>query len=147
MTRLPVPAVVDASVAVKIFVPEELSREAHSVFAAFTSEDEAELLVPELFFSECANVFWKWVQRWQYPAEKAREHLHDLIGIGLTVISNQVVAPDALDLALKHRITVYDGCYVALALQSGIPLITADRKLVNQLSGACDQIHWLGDLD
>ena len=35
----------------------------------------------------------------------------------------------ALDLAIRHGVTVYDGLYLALATGSGCRLVTADRRL------------------
>ena len=90
-------AVVDASVAVKIFVPEALSAQAQVVFARFASEEGAELIVPDFFFIECANVFWKWVQRLAYPGKDAQTHLRDLMGLGLTIIPTQALADEALE--------------------------------------------------
>ena len=118
-------AVVDASVAVKIFVPEVLSAEAQTVFARFVQEHGAELFVPDLFFVECANVFWEWVQRSAYPPIAAQGHLRDLMGLGLTEIPAQALVDDALGIALKHQLTAYDACYIAAAHQLRLPLITA----------------------
>lgn len=147
MNPAPFRAVVDASVAVKIFVPEALSSEAEAVFTRFAQENSAALVVPDFFFIECANVFWKWVQRSAYPAKAAQEHLRDLTGLGLTTIPTQVLADDALDIALKHRVTAYDACYIAAASQLKLPLITADEKLAKQVAkGPCD-IQWLGDVE
>lgn len=75
MRQAPLRAVVDAGVAVKIFVPESLSAQAQDLFARYAAEDDSELVVPDLFFIECANVFWKWVQRSSYPPESAQHHL------------------------------------------------------------------------
>ena len=146
MSPTPFRAVVDASVAVKIFVPEALSAEAQTVFVRFAQENGAELIVPDLFFIECANVFWKWVQRSAYPPKAAQEHLRDLTGLGLTVIPTQVLAEDTLDIALKHRITAYDACYIAAAAQLRLPLITADEKLVGQVAKGSYEVQWLGDV-
>lgn len=146
MSPTPFRAVVDASVAVKLFVPEALSAEAQAVFARFASENGAELIVPDFFYIECANVFWKWVQRSAYPAKAAQEHLRDLTGLGLTALPTQILAEDALDIALKHRITAYDACYVAAASKLRLPLITADEKLVGQVAKGSYEVQWLGDV-
>ena len=146
MNPAPFRAVVDASVAVKIFVPESLSAEAQTVFARFTRENGAELIVPDLFFIECANVFWKWVRRSAYPAKAAQKHLRDLTSLGLTAIPAQVLANDALEIALKHRVTAYDACYIAAAVQLGLPLITADEKLAWQMTKGSFDVQWLGDV-
>lgn len=146
MNPAPLRAVVDASVAVKIFVPEVLSTQAQEIFARFASENGAELIVPDFFFIECANVFWKWVQRSAYPSKNAREHLRDLTGLGLTSIPAQLVADDALEIALEHRITAYDACYIAAAAQLKLPLISADEKLVRQVAKGSFEVQWLGDV-
>lgn len=145
MSAAPFRAVVDASVAVKIFVPEVLSDQAQAVFAQFASEDGAELVVPDFFFIECANVFRKWVRRSAYPEKAVQEHLHDLTGLGLTAIPAQLLADNALGIALKHQITAYDACYIAAAAQLRLPLITADEKLVRQLAQDPCEVQWLGD--
>lgn len=145
MIRSPLRAVVDASVAVKIFVPEALSAQAQELFARFGSENDAELIVPDFFFIECANVFWKWVQRSAYPPKHVLEHILDLTGLGLTAIPAQVVVVEALQIALKYKITAYDACYVAAAAQLELPLITADEKLARRVAKGPHDVRWLGD--
>ncbi len=146
MNPVPFRAIVDASVAVKIFMPEPLSAQAQEVFARFASEDGAHLIVPDLFFIECANVFWKWVQRSAYPRKDAQEHLRDLAVLGLTVVPSHTLADDALEIALKYGITAYDACYVAAAARLRLPLITADEKLARQVPrGAC-RVQWVGEM-
>jgi predicted nucleic acid-binding protein len=143
----PLRAVVDASVAVKIFVPESLSAQAQAVFARFASENGAELIVPDLFFVECANVFWKWVQRSAYAGKDASEHLRDLVTLGLTAIPTQILTEDALAIALRHKITAYDACYIAAAIQLKLPLITADEKLATKVENDSYDVRWLGDIE
>lgn len=144
MTSAPLRAVMDASVAVKMFVPESHSAAARELLSRFTQDGESELVVPDLFFIECANVFWKWVQRSGYPSEDAQEHLHDLRGLGFTVLPTQFLANDALEIARRHKVTAYDACYIAAAAKLGLPLITADEKLVRQVEGNGYGIQWLG---
>ena len=147
MSSAPLRAVVDASVAVKIFVPESLSAEAQEIFVRFATENGAELIVPDFFFIECANVFWKWVQRSDYPPQDAQEHLRDLTGLGLSAIPVQVLADEALNIALQHKVTAYDACYVAAAAKLRLPLITADERLVKQIEKGKYDVQWLGELD
>lgn len=39
---------------------------------------------------------------------------------------------------LRDRVTAYDGMYVALAADLGVPLITADTRLARAARGTCD---------
>lgn len=147
MNPAPLRAVMDASVAVKLFVPETLSAQAQTVFTHFASESGAELIVPDLFFIECANVFWKWVQRLAYSGKNAREHLRDLATLGLTAIPTQLLVDEALEIALTYKITAYDACYLAAATQLKLPLITADEKLKKKVTKGSCEVMWLGDIE
>lgn len=140
-------AVVDASVAVKMFVPEDLSEEAQAVFERHMLDDAAGLIVPDLFFVECANVFWKWVQRTGYPARAAKEHLDDLVSLDLLVIPARALSIRTMEIALEQGITAYDACYLAAAFEAGAPLVTADRKLVGKIGGGVYDVRWLGEID
>jgi predicted nucleic acid-binding protein len=48
-----------------------------------------------------------------------------------------------LEIAFAHDRTVHDSLYVALAVQSGSVVITADEKLANALA-AYLPVKWLG---
>ena len=52
---------------------------------------------------------------------------------------------DALTIALAFDRSVYDAVYVALAMVSNAPLLTADERLANAL-GVRFPIRWLGAL-
>jgi predicted nucleic acid-binding protein len=49
----------------------------------------------------------------------------------------------ALRIGIEYERTVYDSIYVALAVQSGRELVTADEKLANALA-AYFPVKWLG---
>jgi predicted nucleic acid-binding protein len=63
------------------------------------------------------------------------------------VIPAQLIAEEALGIALNHRITAYDACYVAAAEQLKLPLITADEKLATKLAMGSYEVQWLGDVE
>ena len=45
------------------------------------------------------------------------------------MLANQKeLLPDAMHIALKHGLTVYDAVFVALALKEDLPLLTAGRQ-------------------
>ena len=45
------------------------------------------------------------------------------------VLPVQDLVPAAYDLACQHRITVYDGMFLAAAVECASPLVTADKRL------------------
>ena len=137
--------VVDASVGIKLFLVEELSDCADAVFAALAHTPPARLYVPDLFYIECANILWKYVWRFDYPSDDAFQNIIDLIGLPLHVISTAELATPALRLATVHGITAYDAAYLALAQELGLPLVTADRALVQKAAPKGLDVCWLRD--
>lgn len=133
---------VDASVAVKWFIPEALSGEA----AAWLGAD-SELFVPELFFAEIPNVLWKKVVRRELSENEARRAHQRIAEVGFRVVSNRAVAPAALDLAFTLRRSAYDCIYLAVATAFEAPLVTADRKLTEAVlaTSLAKRIRWIGE--
>lgn len=137
--------VVDASVGIKLFLAEEGSDAADALFAQLAQSPPARFYVPDLFYSECANILWKYVRRFGYPAGNARQDVADLLALRLQTVSTADVLAPALALALQYDITAYDACYAALAQQLDLPLVTADSPLRRKLAGSGIAIHILGE--
>jgi predicted nucleic acid-binding protein len=140
----PLACVVDASVAVKLYLAEPLAVEAVALFGLLA--DPANVFhVPDLFYVECANIFWKYVRRGGASAAQVTAHLADLLSLPLRRVPMFDLAADTLTLALAHSITAYDASYVALARRMGVPLITADQRLERALVGTGLAVAWLGN--
>ena len=120
MTRV----VVDASVAVKWFVPEELSANAHRWLAP-----DYELLAPDLLWAELGNALWKKHRRRELDPQTAGRLLRDFSRVPIEYHASERWTESALDLAIRHGVTVYDGLYLALAAGNGCRVVTADRRL------------------
>ncbi len=143
MRSAPLTCVVDASVGIKLFVAEALSDRATALFAHLAANPPANFYVPDLFFIECTNILRKHVIRFGYPPDKAQKDLIHLRALDLNGIPTADLIKDALHLALIHPISAYDASYVALAQRFGIPLVTADEKLVRALAGTSYSVHSL----
>lgn len=134
--------VVDASVAIKWFVEE-----VHAEQARRLQDDEYELLTPDLFWPESGNILWKKVQRGELTAEEARLIRKGLVKQPIRTFPSGLVLEPALEIALDTGCPVYDACYLALAMLSGCPLVTADQRLFNSLQGSSYSQHlrWIAD--
>lgn len=128
--------VLDASVAIKLLVPEDQSPIARSLL------DNA-FLVPDTFFSECLNVLWKKVARKQLAEQEAIEALALLTKIEVQVFDTKPLMPTALPLAMQLNHPAYDCFYLALAEQQSAPLITADKRLFTRCQQP-DATRWAG---
>jgi predicted nucleic acid-binding protein len=139
--------IVDASVGVKLFVEEEDSEAAGRLFARLAADPPARFFVPDLFYVECANILWKYVRRYGYAADAARQDVADLISLNLLTVSTADLLEGALEIALTYDTTAYDSSYAALARQLGVPLITADAPLARKLSASGIQVQMLAELE
>ena len=146
MTASPRDRVVDASVVAKLFVPEPLSDRAQALLDRAMADPLTSLLVPALLYVECANVLWKYVRRLDYPTNRAIQDMASLLKLPLEVRPTTELAEDAIDIAIGFDITAYDACYVALAKRLGVPLVTADERLVRKFAGKEIDVRWLGDV-
>ena len=144
MTRRLLQCVVDASVATKLFLEEPGSEEAQALFERILADPAGKLLVPDLFFAECASTMWKRVRREAYPEEAARSHLAALKSLPLVSTPTRDLATRAFEIACAHGITAYDACYVALSEAAGVPLLTADGQLAAALARAPFEVAVLG---
>jgi predicted nucleic acid-binding protein len=120
------PVVVDASVAVKWFVPEALSAAASRLL-----DGSFELWAPDLVVAEVGNTLWKKVGRAELAIADARDVLAAFARVPLTFVSSKSLIEAALEIATAHRRTIYDSLYVALAVARDCAFITADDRLVN----------------
>ena len=114
---------VDASVAVKWFVPEDDAERARALLEAH--EDGRVLLAaPVLLVYEVLNAL-RYESR--VGADAAVAAARDLIDlqIALDPASPDLLA-DAVRLAYRTGLTVYDASYLALAERLGCPLYSAD---------------------
>ena len=103
MSEIPFCYVVDASVAIKLFVEEEFPDKTQSLFAHLASETPAELHVPDLFYIECANILLKYTRRYKRPIEDSQADLADLNELALQSTSTADLMEDALTLAYEKN--------------------------------------------
>jgi predicted nucleic acid-binding protein len=137
-------AIVDASVGVKWFVPEVFASEARQ-----WRNGPDELHAPAFFFDlEIANILWKKVRRTEITRADADLILAQLPALPITRHPEGPVLAAAFDLADRTDRTVYDCLYLALAVQLGGRMVTADQRLHNSLAATPWSSHvcWVGDV-
>jgi predicted nucleic acid-binding protein len=75
--------------------------------------------------------------------KSAEEALRTLEEWNFETLPSQPLLERAFAIATAHDRTVYDAVYVALAIASRLPLITADERLANALAARAP-VRWLG---
>lgn len=127
----------DTSVLIKWFHTEGES-EVDQTRAVRRAHERGDLDVRalDLAFYELGNVLLRSL-RWEAP--DVADQLADLQAILGTPLS---LSPAAMVLAstlgARHSLTFYDACWAAVAADAGIPLVSADRRLVT--SGLAESV-------
>jgi predicted nucleic acid-binding protein len=139
--------VLDASVAAKWFLPpaqETLAEEALRLLEQYV-EGHTRFLVPDLFWPEFGNILWKSVRLRRFSRQSAEAAIVALEERKIPTAPTPSLLKDAFAIAATFDRTVYDCMYVALAVASNAPLVTADERLANALA-ARFPVRWLGAL-
>ena len=134
--------VVDASVAIKWFVPE-----IHSEAAGRLFDPQIVLCAPDLIVSELGNTLWKKVRRGEILREEAEEILASFAALPLDIYPSKEILSAAFQLAVELDRSVYDSLYLVLAIAQRCAVITADRKFHAALAASPwgDHVHWVED--
>jgi predicted nucleic acid-binding protein len=139
--------VLDASVAAKWYLPaagEPLAEEARTLLRRYVG-GEIGFVVPDFFWAECANVLWKAMRQGRISRSAAGVGAATLASHNFPTTASRNLLNEAFRLATTFHHSVYDCFYVALALRSQAPLVTADEKLANALAAHLP-VKWLGSV-
>jgi predicted nucleic acid-binding protein len=116
---------------------------ADSVFDAFLAS-KIELLAPDILVLEVANTLWKRTSLLkQLRPEEATSIFHDFLTLPLNLRESIPLASRALQISIEFRHPIYDAVYCALAEENDCEFITADRILVDKLSGSLPFVRLL----
>jgi predicted nucleic acid-binding protein len=143
--RLPV---IDASIAIKWYLPEVYSTEARLLVEGKQFTKYSRMHVPDLFFPECGNILWKRQRRGEMSAEKVAAVIEALLALPFVVHSHSPLIQAAMAIATNTESSVYDSLYVALAIREQTQLVTADEKLYKALQRSPLAAHllWAEDI-
>lgn len=136
-------AVVDASVALKGFLPE-----IHSEDAARLLDEGWDLEAPDLIRAELGNILWKKWRRREISEEDGSAILADFAQFPVRIVPAEGLLAAAWEISRTYERSFSDSLYLALAQTSGTLFVTADRKLVRALEATPLQPHlaWIEDL-
>jgi predicted nucleic acid-binding protein len=121
--------VIDASVAIKWVCEEDESDLAMALLAH-------DLLAPELWISECANILWKKSVRGEFDLETVLRTAVALQNVPVAREPMGRLLLTATEMAVNLGHPAYDCFYLALAALDGHPFATADMKLIRKLRAA-----------
>jgi predicted nucleic acid-binding protein len=132
--------VVDASVAVKWYLPE-----IHADAAARWLARDAAFLAPDLIYAEFGNVLWKRARSGELSRSEARAIARAFRLVPVEVHPCEALMEPALEIACALGRSLYDCLYLAVAVLRDCPLVTADRGLYDAIrgTGIADSVRWV----
>jgi predicted nucleic acid-binding protein len=134
--------VVDASVAIKWYLPE-----IHADAAIRCLDEKYDLLVPDLFLAEFGSILWKKCRIGEVTHTEALTIFSALWKVPIKKYRLEELIMPAFELATGLDKTIYDSIYLALAVFEDCKLLTADRKFydVVSVSSYSENIRWVED--
>jgi predicted nucleic acid-binding protein len=118
--------ILDASVVIKWFSEEEYTEKALELRERIRYGEE-QVIEPDLLLYELANAL---KHNPHFEVQDVCDALTSLFDMNIDIVTP---LPEIIDVAIKlafeHAITVYDAFYIALTQETGLILITADKKL------------------
>jgi predicted nucleic acid-binding protein len=120
--------VLDASLALSWIYPRESTVATELVLDQVSG---AGAWVPEIWRIEVANALQQGLRRGRIDLDDRDAGLADLsrLAIQIDPETNLHAWTATVALSTRHRLTVYDACYLELALRRGLPLATLDTEL------------------
>lgn len=119
--------VIDASIAVKWLIEEDGTPQALAL------RKKAKLIAPGQLVAECANIFWKKVQRGELSQEEALLAARLLQAAEIELAPTRSLLESATRLAIELGHPAYDCIYLALAVDRSCRFATADQRLLRKL--------------
>jgi len=94
-------------------------------------DGQVSLIIPDFFWIGVANILCKAIRTGRCTRSTADLALSALRGHELTTLPVLPIIDSAFDKAMVYGRSVYDSIYLALALETGGKLVTADEQLLN----------------
>jgi len=115
----------DASIAASLFLPDEEAETAKAILVT------GEVIVPDLFWYEMANILWASARRGRLDEAQAFRALELLRRLRIADDGRPIreVFPAVFLLAREHGLTAYDAAYLELATREGATLCSHDAAL------------------
>ena len=123
--------IIDTSVAIKWYLPEIYQSEAQRFL-----DPVCDRHAPDLLHAELGSVLLKKLRRREIKVDECRLYLGRLSAVPLISHEALPLRQVALEIGLQIGSSFYDGHFLALALQLGGRLATADFKLYRKIQGS-----------
>ena len=133
--------VIDASIASRFLLIEDLSEKAESVLEDFL-KGVVDLKAPRLLVFEVGNTIWKSVKRGFISLEEALEVFSHFLELRICFIELSINEHrELLEWSVKNDVTYYDSAYVKSCKKVDGILLTADDALFEKSRKEVPTLH------
>jgi predicted nucleic acid-binding protein len=134
--------VLDASVAIKWYVPE-----VHAIRALHILDRDVAFSAPDLIYAEVGNTLWKMARRGDLSRERAADIFSKFREVTIEIYSSIRLLDVAFNFATGLDCSFYDSLYLALAVANDCPVITADEKFYTLVKSSplAGHVRWIGE--
>ena len=133
--------IVDASVILQAFFPDETQAQAQAVIRDHVA-GRVELKAPDLLPYELSNAVWQAERRGRISIDQTNEIIQAITGLQIETLSLDWA--EMLPLARRFGSSAYDVAYLVLAEKLGETMITGDKRLYNTVHAHLDWVQWVG---
>ena len=139
--------VVDASVVLKWYLPDEAYGEnALSLLHRYIADDVG-LIGPSLLEYEVVNGLVIARRRGRIEEGKILAAIEGFLDLGIPFVDLSTLYGTVVHYCNVYHCSTYGASYLALAEREGVMLITADERLFNAVKKDLAWVKWLGDSD
>ena len=121
--------VIDTSALLRLFIPDGDVPTGLHAFVGNAERGLHQAIAPELLAAETANVVLKKQRAGELSDSEAGEMLRDIMALPIRLMPHRPLVDVAYQQARQLRLTVYDALFLALAVERGAVLFTADGAL------------------
>ncbi|MCD6563734.1 MAG: type II toxin-antitoxin system VapC family toxin [Thermoproteales archaeon] len=135
---------VDASVGVKWFIPEDYSVNALKILEDYISGN-VELYALDIFRAQVVSILRKYFLEGYIDMNALTESCKVLQEMEINYIEmDWEILEDALSYSLENNISLYDAIYIIASKRLGASIVTADQHLIDSLKNKELEIIDLG---
>lgn len=125
------PYILDASVAVKWFFPSEEDHEKSLKVLDLIAEEASQFVLHDFFFIEFSAVV---LRKSLFDSKFTKDALQTLEALAIiTIPLDRKIQHEAIILAAKYKLMLYDALYLAITKMINGRWLTADQKAVRNL--------------
>lgn len=122
--------VIDTSALIRLFVPDGPVPHGLEKFFQGVDQGQNTAIAPELIVVESANVLNKKRKSGELSEKESLQLLSDVLAMPIRLFPHKPLIHRSFNLAKEHNLTVYDALFLALAVENGATIFSADENIL-----------------